>query len=43
MQIQMLAHEPIPGVPTTTSIGPGFDTETGIGTPAATYLTLMRH
>ena len=43
MLFQMLADEPIPGVPATTSVGPGFDTETGIGTPTGTYLTLMRH
>lgn len=43
MLFQMLADEPIPGVPTTVSVGPGFDTETGIGTPTGEYLRLMRH
>lgn len=43
MLFQMLAAEPIPGVPATTSVGPGFDTETGIGAPTGKYLALMRH
>jgi subtilase family serine protease len=43
MLIRILADEPIPGVPTTTSVGPGFDTETGIGAPTGAYLKLMRH
>ncbi|MFL6117168.1 MAG: protease pro-enzyme activation domain-containing protein [Catenulispora sp.] len=43
MLFQMLAQEPTPGVPTTSSVGPGFDTETGIGVPTGTYLRLMRH
>ncbi|NUR62516.1 MAG: S8/S53 family peptidase [Catenulispora sp.] len=43
MLFQMLAQEPIPGVPTTSSVGPGFDNETGIGAPTSRYLALMRH
>jgi hypothetical protein len=42
MVFQVLAQEPIPGRPATTSVGPGFDTETGIGAPTGTYLRLMR-
>ncbi|MBS2966545.1 hypothetical protein KGA66_26130 [Actinocrinis puniceicyclus] len=42
MLFQMLAQEPIPGVPVTTSVGPGFDTETGIGAPTGEYLAQMR-
>jgi subtilase family serine protease len=42
MLVQVLAQEPTPGVPTTSAVGPGFDTETGIGVPTGTYLTLMR-
>lgn len=42
MLFQMLADEPIPGVATTTSVGPGFDTETGIGVPTGEYLARMR-
>ncbi|WP_194909918.1 S53 family peptidase [Catenulispora rubra] len=39
--LQMAAHEPIPGETTTNSVGPGFDTETGIGVPTGAYLTCM--
>lgn len=42
MLFQMLADEPIPGMPATSSVGPGFDTETGIGVPTGEYLALMR-
>ena len=42
MLFQMLAQEPTPGVPTTSSVGPGFDNETGIGVPTGRYLALMR-
>jgi subtilase family serine protease len=42
MLFQMLAQEPTPGVPTTSSVGPGYDNETGIGVPTARYLALMR-
>lgn len=42
MLFQILAQEPTPGVPTTSSVGPGFDNETGIGVPTGRYLALMR-
>ena len=43
MLFQMHAQEPIPGVPATTSVGPGFDTETGIGAPTGEYLAQLRN
>lgn len=42
MLFQMPAQEPTPGVPTTSSVGPGFDNETGIGVPTGRYLATMR-
>jgi hypothetical protein len=41
--IQMFGQVPsTPFVPTTPEVGPGFDTETGIGVPTGDYLSLLR-
>jgi subtilase family serine protease len=41
--IQIFGQVPsTPFVPTTPEVGPGFDTETGIGVPTGEYLSLLR-